>query len=196
VDWNDVQQVSGIQVPNTTLFAVASVNGESASGLGAELALTMRPIDALDLRFGASWNDITMDQDVFANSIGLLLYEKGDRLSQSPEYNASLSAEYSLPLGAGGYQARLLLAGTYTAEQNSSTIFGGKDASDVGDAMLMTRLRLAIEAPSQQWSGALFVDNLNDERGSPMLTFPGFPQFNIRVRPRTVGVQLEYRFGR
>jgi iron complex outermembrane recepter protein len=190
IEWDDVQQVTGVPLPDVPgSFAFASVNGESASGVGCEFALNAKPFDALDVRLSASWNDLRMDAPLV--SAGQMLLEKGDRLSQSPEYTANASAEYSFALGASGYQAQLMAAASYTSEQKSSTITGAPPVE--GDAILISRLRFTIEAP-EHWSAALFVDNLNDERGTPVATIPGLPQYDTRVRPRTVGAQLEYRF--
>jgi iron complex outermembrane recepter protein len=193
IDWEDVQQTTGVPVPGggPGNFVIAPLNGDSASGVGVDLGLTLMPIDALSLGLSVSWNDLTMDEPVF--SFGGLLYEKGDRLNQSPEYTASGTAEYSFALGSNGYQANFLATATYTSEMLTSAVFGGATVLEPGDPMLISRLRFTVEAP-RHWSAAIFADNLNDERGSQMITVPGFAEYDVRVRPRTVGVQLEYRF--
>jgi hypothetical protein len=57
--------------------------------------------------------------------------------------------------------------------------------------MLNVRTSFTIDAP-EHWSVKLFVDNLNNERGSPGTTRPSLPAFYLRVPPRTVGMQVEY----
>jgi outer membrane receptor protein involved in Fe transport len=191
VDWDDVQQVTGVPIPGVPDgFAFATINGESASGMGVDLALNTRFIDALDVGLTASWNDLTLDSPLF--SAGQVLYDQGDRLSQSPEWTAGVSADYSFALGASGYEGQLTAGATYTSEQKASTSTA-VPSGVLGDPMLISRLRFSINAPDH-WSAALFVDNLNDERGTPVPGVAGVPQFNTRVRPRTVGAQLEYRF--
>ncbi len=48
--WKDIQQTLGIPVPGSTAYIVASVNGQSASGVGVDFAVTYRPIRGLQLR--------------------------------------------------------------------------------------------------------------------------------------------------
>jgi hypothetical protein len=59
--------------------------------------------------------------------------------------------------------------------------------------MLMTRASFAIRSPTN-WEVSLYGDNLNDENGAVV----GSPFFGVdgstRVRPRTIGLQLDYRW--
>jgi hypothetical protein len=60
--------------------------------------------------------------------------------------------------------------------------------------MIVGRTSLTVDSPSW-WSASLFIDNVSNEDGSPAKP-PFFPteDRNMRIRPRTVGVQLECRF--
>jgi iron complex outermembrane recepter protein len=192
IDWRDVQQ--SLTVPFNGLPFFASVNGVSASGAGFEFAIVARPVDRLELGVTLGWNDLAMDADVISDNT--LLFAAGDRLNLSPEYTAGASMEYSFPLGGNGVEGRLSTSANYTSDMDVRTIVDGEQSIATGDPMLIARASFAIHA-ARNWIATLFVDNLNDEQGSPV-RFPFLPgidtDWNARVRPRTFGVQLEYRF--
>ena len=58
--------------------------------------------------------------------------------------------------------------------------------------MLMAKAGFSIEA-SKNWAFTLFADNISNERGSPSKEARPIPDLYMRVRPRTIGVQVEYR---
>jgi hypothetical protein len=60
----------------------------------------------------------------------------------------------------------------------------------MSDSLLISRVSFAVDSPAR-WTVTLFVDNLNDERGSPLSDFN--PVQNVRLRPRTAGLQFEYQ---
>ena len=62
-----------------------------------------------------------------------------------------------------------------------------------GDAITLARAAFSIDF-DPSWAATLFVDNLNNEKGVAVKGFPGVDDWNARVRPRTVGLQLDYRF--
>jgi hypothetical protein len=61
------------------------------------------------------------------------------------------------------------------------------------DPLLIGRASFAVSAP-RYWEAALFVDNLNNEQGIAAPNPFALPSWYARVRPRTYGIQLEYRF--
>lgn len=191
IDWEDVQQTTTVNFQSIPVTAL--INGVSASGPGAEFGLTVRPIEGLELAVNASWNDLTMDSATFTRD-GILLFEAGDRLNSSPEYTAGASLDYTVGLGSRGLKARFSASGNYVSEQGFWAIVGPSRIRGLGDEMLIARTSLAIES-LQGWTATLFADNLNDERGAPFRLGELYPDvWDTRVRPRTIGVQLEYRF--
>jgi outer membrane receptor protein involved in Fe transport len=58
---------------------------------------------------------------------------------------------------------------------------------------VVTGRLLSISSPNH-WSATLYGDNIADEDASPVRSINGTPGYDLRLRPRTVGVQLEYRF--
>jgi len=187
IDWSDVQQ-------SVTLFTAsgptpAFVNGDSASGLGVDLAVTYAPIESLTLGLNVGWNDLTFDSDVLESS-GSVLYPKGSRRSNSPETTAGASVDYAIPLGGSGYRGRLSVSANYVAEQ--ITGYSQTSAALVtADSVTLVRTGFTVEAP-KHWTATLYVDNATNEEGIQPDTFAA--QYDVVIRPRTYGVQLEYRY--
>jgi iron complex outermembrane recepter protein len=191
IDWQDVQQSLTVTATSGT-FVSALVNGDSASGVGVDFGIVARPVDALEVALNVSWNDLTMDEDVISR--GVVLFDAGDRLNISPEYTAGLSFGYLFSLGSLG-SGEFSASGNYTSEMDSRTISGGRRTIAFGDSMLIGRTSFAVETLGG-WTATLFVDNVTNEQGSPV-RFPILREFlpwDTRVRPRTYGIQLEYRF--
>jgi len=188
IDWQDTQQSLAVVVEGVP--RAANMNGGSASGMGVDLCVAVRPVDGLVLSANASWNDLTFDSDVFSG--GVLLFAKGDRLNSSPEWTANVSANYGFPLGGGGYEGEFSVSAGYTSEQNYVTLLADRYIT-VGDSMLIGRTSFAIHGPSH-WTASLFVDNFMDEDGSPLRAQFGLPEWSTRIRPRTAGLQLEFSF--
>lgn len=183
IEWDNVQQV--ILVPFGITYVGGLINGESASGPGVDAAFTWRASEGLSFSGAVSWNDLSFDRDVLSG--GSVLFPEGGRLILSPELTASASAEYSWSLG-GGYEARLAASANYTSEQIGSSSVGE------GDEILISRARFTIDDPNRRLSGTLFADNIGDEAGAIYHVLAGDPYSAARPRPRTIGIQLEYRY--
>jgi iron complex outermembrane receptor protein len=189
IDWEDVQQALSVRVPANSgglILTIANVNSESASGVGVDVGITLHPTDNLELGATFSWNDLTMDADVFSGDS--LLFARGDRLANSPECTASAWAALGFPLGSR-------LSGRIAASANYVDPMTAPREAFPGDAMLIGRASFEVDA-SSNWTATLFVDNFTDERDA--ITRIGFFRdvltWDTRVRPRTIGMQLEYRF--
>ena len=189
IEWDDVQQTLVVIANGAPVTAV--VNGESASGSGFEFALAARPGDRFSFSASLSWNDLTMDEAVLSR--GVVLFAPGDRLNYSPELTVGLSAEYALPLGSSGFETVLSLSGNHISSQSVRTILAGQQLVADGDDMTIGRASLALNSPGA-WSAMLFVDNVSNEQGSPIRQAVPFPDWDARIRPRTIGAQLEFRF--
>lgn len=195
-DWRDIQQLTSVLLPGTDDFYVAGLlNGESASGMGFELAATVTPIRGLSLSANVGRNDLTFDADVISG--GLVLFAKGSRPNFSPEYTVGASAEYEFPLGSGGYTGRFASSVNRTARQQSRILSGGGATAAVhvgeGDTLTIGRATFSIDSP-YRWTVTLFAENLNNETGAVINDYDASPNRSMRIRPRTVGAQFEYRY--
>lgn len=195
MDWRDVQQDARIRIITPTGFPLdigVIINGESASGLGVDLAVKTRPLERLELGANVSWNDLAVDADVFSG--GLLVFGKGDRLSFSAETTAGAWVDYGFPIGRGGLEGELSFSGQYTSAETHRTVTGPRVEVTPSDSVLTSRASFSISAP-RRWSASLFVDNLNNADASPFKGLSGFPWFDRRVTPRVIGMQVQFELG-
>lgn len=193
IDWQNVQQ--DISVPiNGTLYR-GIVNGPSASGFGADVSMVFRPMD--DLMFGAnlSVNDLTMDEDVYTTTrigngppVSALYFRKGDRLLLSPKRTLGGFAQYEFPLTEGGFAGVINIS----ARQTSSISFRSVSGGSSSDEQTIGRASFSLRAPAA-WDATLFVDNFTNEQGVT-LPYPPVPSWEARPRPRTIGLQIDYRY--
>jgi len=188
-DWRNVQQTLPVQYNFT--YLPLPVNGPAASGPGVDLALTVRP--ARSLEFGAtfSWNDLTYDKT--QSSGGVVQFNKGDRLNYSAEYTASGFGDYLVPLSEA-LRAKFSIAANYTSKMQA--LFPSATAPPAvseGDSLLFLRLSLALSNSDERIRGMVFIDNATNEHGAYPANQP-IPDYTPRPRPRTIGLQLDYRF--
>ena len=195
MDWKNIQ--ASLLVPGAfdptcdcRVPVAGVVNGPSASGPGVDLFLSTHPVKELTLGISASWNRLEMDHDVISG--GFVLYPEGSRLSESPETSVSGSANYLFHLGASGYKGWIEGSINYTSAQHIVSLVGVPVTSS-GDVQLLGRASVGIEAP-QHWTARLYADNIGNRQFFP-LRFPyNDPNLDERNRPRTVGLQLEYKY--
>jgi outer membrane receptor protein involved in Fe transport len=58
---------------------------------------------------------------------------------------------------------------------------------------LIGRASFSVDAP-QHWTATAYVENINNEKDAINVGLT--PTWDARVRPRTFGLQFEYRYGR
>lgn len=199
--WKDVQQ--SVNVLFNGAGVSADVNGASASGPGVDFALTLRPAAGLSVSASFGWNQLTMDQAVVSG--GILYSNKGDRLVSSPEYTAGFNIAYSAPLGGSGYLVRFDASGNYIsnyyADSAGGVPAGGQLQVTEGESYLTGRASIGIAAP-RHWSASIYTENLNNYSGSFTPNNQSAPNaawhlpdaLLLRVRPRTTGLEFDYRF--
>lgn len=198
IDWKDVQQNVLIRTTNcanpddqnTCTTTTATVNGTSASGLGAELSLTARPTDEFQLGANVTYNDLQFDADV-SNASGLLVFEEGARLPFSAKYTLGFFSRYNFPLN-GRLEGRIGLSGDLKSPQDLTAISGGTVLKARSDSIFIGRANVGVEDPDL-WSLTFYVENFTNEKGAPSLS-PLTPLLASRPRPRTIGAQIEFRF--
>ncbi len=185
--WNDIQEQLGIPIPGSGACCVtASVNGESASGTGVDLAVTYRPIPGLDLGVNVGWNGLRQDSAVYSN--GVLLFASGARIDSSPATTAGATARYEFPLASAGWTGQLAASGRYTSQQTTTS--SGFPVVE-GDSITTARVSFAVVAPSH-WRTMLYCNNVGNNRGVPLAS--PYPFTSISQQPRTVGIQLDYDY--
>lgn len=191
IEWEGVQQSLTVVTPISPVPLTANVNGETATGLGVDVGLTAR-FGGLSVGVNGSWNDLTRDEDVYV--LGVLLFDEGSRLNFSPEYTAGAFADYTFPLGRTGFDGSFSTSANYVSETPSSPFLAGgvRQNGFPSDSLMTVGASFSVRA-REHWAATAFVDNLTNERGSSFYDI-GAPSWSVRLRPRTMGLQLEYKF--
>jgi outer membrane receptor protein involved in Fe transport len=194
IKWKDVQQGITIIItppPPAIPFPLSgTINGSGASGIGVDAAVALRPVRGLTLNAAFGWNDLNSDEDVLTG--GLLLFPKGGRFNFSPKYTASGSGEYAFPL-SDSLTGRLSASATYVSSQLNRVLLRGAIREGKSDKAFIAKTSFSVEARSG-WVATLYADNLTNFRGISMPGYADFSQFYSRIRPRTIGLQLEFKY--
>ncbi|MDB6087904.1 MAG: TonB-dependent receptor [Gammaproteobacteria bacterium] len=190
--WDGIQQNLGITIPGSTANIVANVNGQSASGMGVDLAITARPEKGLALGVNFSWNGLAEDSAVYSS--GQLLFPAGARIDSSPAYTAGANAQYTFPIGSTGWSGELEASARYTSLQTTTSISKGSGSPPVvveSDTMTTGRVSFTVMTPSH-WRVMFFCDNVGNNRGVPLAATT--PYTDLSIRPRTTGFQVDYSY--
>jgi len=177
-DWKDLQT---LVVLNPSPRVAGLVNGGTARTAGAEVSLTLRPIDSLTLQLGGSYVDAKYTQDIAGTPV-----QDGDRIVGVPETTFSASSTYRWPLTntLGGFG--------YSSVQHTSDRTDVASGGSPSDSTTTVDLRLGVEGKS--WSAYLFGNNLTDEDGAVDARLQGIDGPATRYRPRTYGLNVRYNF--
>jgi iron complex outermembrane recepter protein len=194
VKWRGVQQSILVPWPATG-YLTAQVNASNASGPGVDIGITVSPTQRAKVGGTFSWNDLTVDSQV--SSGGFVLYNKGDRLNNSSKYTASLFASYTFPFG-GDTSGELSASANYQSRQAVHGFDGmGLPYVNYGDNLFFVQAAFSVTFGAN-WSMRLYGDNLTNESGSIIGPVPGWaPSIDEllgRPRPRTIGLELNYRY--
>lgn len=179
-DWQNLM-VNVVVEPVTQLSALE--NGAQARTIGAELSLSVQPVAGLNLQLAASHVDAE-----YTEASANVNIRKGDRVTRVPKNTLAASATYRWPLTAT-LNAFVFGQAQYTSDQVD--LINNLAPSD--DVTLLGA-RLGVEG--QSWGIYLFGDNLSDENAAMSVAglVNGIVLPTARPRPRTVGLNMSYRF--
>lgn len=192
IDWQDTQRALSIPLfgNDAAPFVTALVNASSASGAGVDVELTVRPMRRLLFGVNYSHSDLRLDADLVSG--GVVSTPKGAPLG-TPRTTYGAFADLAFPLGA--LTGRLAGSMDYISQGCER----GFTAARVpfyrcGTEIKGSRASLSLEADAR-WSATLFAENLlnrNDRYSNNAAS--GLPDWDTRLRPRTIGLQLQYSY--
>jgi outer membrane receptor protein involved in Fe transport len=173
VDWSDIP----VQVVPTCGFYI-TVNAGKAESHGFEIEGAWEMIEGLIFNYAASWMDPRLAED--SGELG----QAGDRLPGSPRHNLNLGIEQNFSIGQHNAFVRADLVNVGEYYDNLQEI----GQASGGYTTVGARAGVALN----HWLVELYVHNLTDEFA---LTYNDwFLGAYLALRPRTVGVQVSYRF--
>jgi iron complex outermembrane recepter protein len=207
-DWQDMQVVSFASSsnpngPNIMPGALpAYVNAPRARIDGFELEASVELLRGLQLRGSWSLIDAVLTEDFSLNLQdlgGQLHARKGDRIPFVARRSGSVSLNYRQPV-FGAFDGFVIVNGQYQGPRttdfnevlNSTPADGGTSPVPFTtyfelESYWTTGLQIGIQ--NARWRGALYVDNVLDDRADLFHTLA-----RVTNRPRTVGIFIRRNF--
>ncbi|WP_327755050.1 TonB-dependent receptor [Sphingobium sp. SJ10-10] len=190
IKWVNVQQLG--QILYNGAYTPATVNGPSASGFGADLSLTLHPATGFQIGGGLSYSGLTLDKNIEAGT--LVLYRKGDRTANSPEWTGNAFANYTFPI-SDSLDGRLNLSATYRSDV--ALRISQDNGQGVGVGVYRSGKPMIVNASFElathtNKTFSIYVQNLTNWDGT--MSAPAVPTLAFRPRPRNIGIQFEAKF--
>ena len=194
MDWTDQQLETFFFNGFFNEAYVVNVGKSRIYGLDGSFSAELS--DGFTLGGGFSWLDAEY-KEYFdfqtAPGLGLNPDLSGNTLINTPEFTATLNAQYIRPIGSGAWDMRLRFDGTYNDEF-------AVDVTNVGivDSYFLANAYIGVQ--NENFEVGLFARNLFDEEYltggfipgfNPFLAFPPLASIG---RPRTIGVRVRYSF--
>jgi len=157
-------------------------NSGAAHSQGVELEFTWMPVDSLNVRLAADFNEAETDNDNSARGV-----PEGNSLIYAPEWSASLSVDYLFNIGS--LQARLR-----ADHQRVDDQFADPQNTLKIDKYDVTNLRLTLADPADnRWSASLFANNVTGEDAVVSLFTLVGTTSNVYLQPRVVGLEFTWQ---
>ncbi len=164
-------------------------NAGSAISNGAELEVSARPVQNLDVTLGMGY------QDAHINHHGLLPVPDGFPVYNTPDWTGNTSATYTLPLGASGWT----LQGTADYSFVGRSFSANNNPAQPRERPSYDLVDLRLAAIHGNYQFALFGKNLGNtittlgDNRSLAAEVPGRPRLIVN-QPRTIGVEGRVSF--
>jgi iron complex outermembrane recepter protein len=191
-----------VEDPQDAVFQLGFVNLPTALIQGVEGEISFRPSKLLTIDASFSYNDATTDEastltvvdeggEEFSFSV-----EKGARLPLTPEWSGSVGIEFrpQITLLGGEPYARFdysYVGSSWNSLAGIESVVSG-NPPEIQDAYDLGNLRFGIEG--EKWSGALYCDNLWDERAELFKNNRWKAQRIAVNRPRSIGITVHFKF--
>jgi outer membrane receptor for ferrienterochelin and colicin len=184
-DWSGVQQTNAL----SPCGYIYTANAGDAHVSGGELEIQAVVIPELVVSGNASYSH----SNLISSELIDAGFNPGTPIQQVPRWTSSVSLTYRHPL-----TDRLAL----TARADNQYVGSRTDetyATNTLPAYDLANVRGGVEASN--WSAVLFINNLTDKRAllndvtQDAVNLPTYNRIAVN-QPRTIGIDLNYRFGR
>jgi outer membrane receptor protein involved in Fe transport len=188
IDWRNTQVP--IVLGGLCPFSGESTNAGTVRSNGFELEAAVAPFTGMSASIGVSHIHERVAQALTFPGATVVLAPEGGELPNTPEWQASLLAQYKFPLGA---RTNGFVRGDYRYE---SSRLAGLTYAARKDKFNIVNLRAGINR--EGWEAAVFADNLGDARpsylGVPAINTVGTYGLDETQRPRTIGLTVSKQF--
>ena len=176
IDWSDMQTQKFLNCGSGFIE-----NAGAAVSKGLDFELLVAPLDSLELVMAAGLNNAELSEDV-PNLGGT----DGDRIPGVPRITARVGARMRFPLFAREAYAQA------DVQYVGNSYVGFTTMSPKLPPYTIVNLRLGVDLDN--WSAAVFVNNVADEDGALFINDNPLGQWLAPIRPRTVGLNVNWRF--
>jgi outer membrane receptor protein involved in Fe transport len=206
-DWKDVQ--IGLFNPGLLGNLTFSSNGPEYHVKGIETEITGRVTRELTLTGSASWNRSELFKEVTFNdkngnpidfeALGLHnpYGTKGSPLAQSPPFQFNIRARYDVP-AINDYMPFVQVSANHRGGSYSTTDALQTEIDQVTPTRYYqpgyTQYDASIGVAKDAWMVQLYGTNLTDNRGVLYSSYSQFVKMNNITRPRTLTLQMSYKF--
>jgi iron complex outermembrane receptor protein len=166
---------------NPALTAYEARNAGEASSYGAELDVTWRIAEGLDFDLSAGYTCSQYDDyTVLDTSTGKNVSYEDNRIPYTPEFSGTAGLQYRHITGLFGRVEGVFADKLYWDDANKYS----------RDAITVFNARIGYE--TEDFDIYLYGKNIFDERY--LQSFAGTTSVGVMAPPRSVGVELSYRF--
>jgi iron complex outermembrane recepter protein len=206
-DWKDVQ--IGLFNPGLLGNLTFSSNGPEYHVKGIETEIIGRVTRELTITGSASWNRSELYKEVSFNdkngnpidfaALGLNnpYGTKGSPLAQSPPFQMNIRARYELPT-INDYLPFFQVSASHRGGSYSTTDALQTEIDKVTPTRYYqpgyTQYDASIGVSKDAWMVQLYGTNLTDVRGDLFSSYSQFVKMNTVTRPRTLTLQMSYKF--
>ncbi len=189
IDWSNIQQ----SVLLACTYSVTE-NAGAATSTGAEIEADMAPVRGLNMNLALGYDDAKITS-VPAGATGFVV---GQALNGVPKVTASLLADYSVPTTFG--KAFIRPQYSFTGRSVSYSVISVQDGGRPRASYSMVDLH--VGGTTGPWETSLFAKNLFDVRANLgdeqseviELQSPTVRPRYLIAQPRTIGIEVKYRF--
>lgn len=193
MEWLDVQTV--VRAPSGFAF---TTNAPDLDAWGAELEVGTQDLLLEGLYLGASYayteNEFSEDAVIFPGTLPLI--EKGEELRRTPRQTWAVNAEYRFAFNdkLDGY----VRANYWHRDPTTTEGFNGADGAVRVAAQDVVNISGGILSGPVETR--IYINNIGNEdpwlQVFPVASRSPIPAEASSIRPRTVGIELTYRFGK
>ncbi|WP_395645207.1 TonB-dependent receptor [Terricaulis sp.] len=191
------QQIHDYQLNAFNGFNYITRNVPEVISQGVEFELAANLTENLRVTGGVVYNDSYYDSTVVFNTLDPVpnTVNSGDTLSFAPEWVATGSITWEVPLG-GNLGALFYLDGRYNTEQRTQTLDRNPSGITDNDAFAIFNGRVAIGPQDRRWSVEFWGRNLTDEFYYVGAFSPPLQNSTVIYpnEPATYGVTLRARY--
>ena len=200
-DYSDKQVRGRVQ---DTVFGLLEkmLNVPKSYVLGVEGEITARPVDGLRISAGATYLKSKVTSNYSSTPDGLAVYNaagftgnfKGSKLPFTPEFSATLDAQYEFPVSSS-WNAFIGGGLTYQTSQNTTFVNAGLPASDFEiDGYALLDLRAGVSSEDGRWRISAFGRNITDQAYVTSVSTYLDTLIRYRGKPTVYGLSVAFRY--